>query len=91
MVSFPVADPVLLVFVCINGHGKGDLFEIGETGNGAGFCTGLRKGGEQHGGENRDDGDDDEEFDQREMLLFHVGFLCDERVKKTNTLDFYLV
>ena len=73
LVSFPIANPVLLVFFSIHGHAEDYLFEIGQAGDGASFCTGLREGGQQHGGENRDDGDDDEEFNQREVLLFHVS------------------
>ena len=40
-----------------------------------GLVACFREGGEEHGGENRDDGDDDQQLDQREMtVFFHVLF-----------------
>ena len=64
------------VIITVDGIGENDLLEVGEAGDGLCLGTGLRKGGQQHGGQDRDDGDDDEEFDQREVL-FHVGFPWD--------------
>ena len=69
----PITDPVLCVVVAVYGAGEDDLLEVGEAGDALCLIAGFREGGQQHGGENRDDGDDDEEFNQREVL-FHVWF-----------------
>ena len=70
-VGFPVTNPVMGVVVAVDGVGEDNLFEVGKAGDGLCLVAGLRQSGQQHGGENRDDGDDDEEFDQREVF-FHV-------------------
>ena len=53
---------VLLVHVM----GEPHLLQLGDTGDGAGLFTGLGEGGQQHGGQDRDDRDDDQQFNQRE-------------------------
>ena len=39
-----------------------DLLDVGRARNGAGLFTGLRQSGQQHGGQNRDDRDNDQQF-----------------------------
>ena len=50
-----------------------DLFaqiaELGQTGSAVRTAACLIEGGEQHGGQDRDDRDDDEEFDQGKLVL----------------------
>ena len=57
---------VLLIHVM----GEAHLLEVGDTGDSLRFCTGLGEGGQQHGGQNRDDRDDDQQLDQREGEQF---------------------
>ena len=73
LVGFPVTNPVMSVVIAVDGIGQNDLLEVGEAGDGLRFRTGLRQSGQQHGGQNRDDCDDDQEFNQREVF-FHVWF-----------------
>ena len=47
---------------------RADLPQVGQAACLAGFGAGLGEHGEQDGGEDRDDGDDDEQFDQGEPL-----------------------
>ena len=53
----------------VHGESQTDLFEIADARRGLGFCTCLGQRREQHGGENRDDGDDDEQFNQCEPQI----------------------
>ena len=68
---------ILGVVILIHGMGETHLLEIGDAGDGLGLFTSLGEGGQQHGGQNRDDGDDDQKFDQREgehiFDFFHGG------------------
>ena len=73
LIRFPISNPVMIVVIAIHGIGEDNLLEVGEAGDGLRFGAGFGEGGQQHGGENRDDRDDDEEFNQREVLLFHVS------------------
>ena len=57
---------VAVVVILVHGVGETLLLQLGDAGNGAGFVTGLGEGGQQHGGQNRDDRDDDQQLDQRE-------------------------
>ena len=55
----------------IHGSGKTDLLQIADAGDAFCFFTGLGQGGQQHGGQNRDDRDDDQKFNQGEVFVFH--------------------
>ncbi len=61
---------ILGVVILIHGMGETHLLEVACARDGHGFFTGLRKGGQQHGGQDGDDGDDDQKFDQREGKHF---------------------
>ena len=53
-----------------------ELFEVTGAVAAAGALTGLLQSGQEHSGEDRDDGDHDEEFDQSESTsLFHFFYL----------------
>ena len=55
-------------------EGDADLSEIVDATDFLGLFLGRCERGQEHGGKNRDDRDDDEEFDERERffsLLFH--------------------
>ena len=61
-----------------------NLLDVGCAGDGARLFTGFRQSGQEHGGQNGDDGDDDKQFDEGEMFScvhFSGGssvFLCVE-------------
>ena len=63
------------VILAVHVRGKTDLFQIACAGNGARLVTGFRQRGQQHGGQNRDDRDDDQQFDQGEGQYFFHHFL----------------
>ena len=72
-------------FIVIRVHGEScaKLFAVADAGCHAGFFTGFGERGQQHGGENRNDGDDDQQFDQREVeesFHFVVSFVGFKRV-----------
>ena len=54
-----IARDVLVVLRVLQ-ESKTELLDVGRAGDGVGFFAGLRKGGEEHGGQNRDDGDNDQ-------------------------------
>jgi len=71
-----------IVVVRVHGEGRSKLFAVADAGCHAGFFTGLGKRGQQHGGEDRNDGDDDQQFDQGEVeesFHFVVSFVGFER------------
>ena len=71
------------VVIRVHGEGRAELFHVADARRHAGLFTGFGKGGEQHGGENRNDGDDDQQFDQREVeesFHFVVSFVGFKRV-----------
>ena len=47
-------------------HEKTELPEVVQTGDAIRLLFGTGQGRQQHGGQNRDDGDDHEQFDQGE-------------------------
>ena len=59
----------IFVFVGVELHVVADLFEIVQTGNAQGFVFGAIQGGQQHRRQNGDDGNDHEQFDEREAEL----------------------
>ena len=61
---------VAIVVVFIQGMCDTDLLQLGDAGDGAGLVTGFGEGGQQHGGQNRDDGDDDQQLNQGELHQF---------------------
>ena len=65
---------VHVIVARVHGGRGAELFQIGLAAGGLGFVTRFRKSRQQHGRQNGDDRDDDEQFDQRKLLL-HVGFL----------------
>ena len=70
-----------VVLIGVHVDREPELFEVIDAGDAFGGFLGVRKGGEQHRREDRNDGDDDEQFDEREgavaarrfdgKLLFH--------------------
>ena len=66
---------IALVVARVHGHACAELLHVADAVDGIGLVARFREGGEEHGGENRDDGDDDQQLDQREMtVFFHVLF-----------------
>ena len=65
---------VHVIVACVHGGRGTELSQIGLATSRLGFVTRFRKGGQQHGRQNGDDRDDDEQFNQRKLLL-HVRFL----------------
>lgn len=64
-----------LVVTRVHGKAGTELFHVAGAVDGVGLVTGFGEGGEEHGGQDRDDGNDDQQLDQREMTgLFHVRF-----------------
>ena len=51
------------------------LLHVADAVDGVGLVAGFGEGGQKHGGQNRDDGDDDQQLNQREMTVFlHFSF-----------------
>ena len=65
-------EPVVLV-VGIEDLREADLLEVVDAFDGARLFSRLCQGGQEHGGQNGDDGDHDQEFDEREWAMFHLG------------------
>ena len=61
------------MFIGVHGGGVAQLSEVVHASNGVGRSLGAAKGGQQHGGENRYDGDDHEQFDEREAGARNIG------------------
>lgn len=59
----------VVVVVGIHLEGESDLFLVGDALDGFGFGFGSGEGWEEHACEDRDDGDNDEQFDERERPL----------------------
>ena len=79
------------VVILIHGMGETHLLEIACAGDGLSLFTGLGKGGQQHGGQNRNDGDDDQQFNEREgdhsFDFVHCCFpLVDDSLKIINLI-----
>ena len=77
---------VAVVVVFVQGMRDTDLLQLGDTGDGAGLVTGFGEGGQQHGGQDRDDCDDDQQLNQREGSDFfdcvHLWFLFGDLIIK---------
>ncbi len=66
----------IAIVLLIHAHAEDNLLQIVDAADGASLLTRFRKGRQQHGGQNGDDGDDHQEFDQGKMtVLFHGRFL----------------
>ena len=63
----------VLVVLRVLQEAEAELFHVGRAGNGVCLFTCLRQRGEQHGGQNRDDRDDDQKLDQCELQHFLHG------------------
>ena len=81
----------LVVVASVHVEGEAQLLGVGRAADGLGLFTGLGEGRQQHGGEDRDDGDDHQQLDQGEhgeflhLLSFSlVGFVD---VTTLNTLS----
>src|SRR5581483_2339436 len=59
----------LIVVLNIHRVSQADLLDVGQAGSFARLLTCLSKNGEENRGENRDNGDDNEQFDQGEPTL----------------------
>jgi len=57
---------VVVVFTDIRHHGQADLLVVAHAIESYGFVFCGAQGRQDHGGENRNDGDDDEQFNQSE-------------------------
>ena len=65
-----------LVRIRIHVHAHAQLLHVADAGNGAGLFTRFGQRRQQHGRQNRDDGDDDQKFDQGKLQdFFHVVLL----------------
>ena len=60
---------VVVVVVGVEDLAKLELLEVVDAADGAGLLPGLGERGQKHGGKNRDDGDDHQQFNQGECLL----------------------
>jgi len=58
-----------LVIAAVESAGELQLLHVVQAGNGLGSQFGLAQGGQEHGGEDRNDCDDDQEFDQCEGVF----------------------
>lgn len=65
---------ITAVFVGVDAAHEGDLLEICEATRGAAGLAGLGEGGEEDRDQHRDDGDDDQEFDECEGTT-HWGMI----------------
>ena len=61
----------------VNYHAQPQLFEVVHAADLIGLLFGLGERGQQHGRQNGDNGDDDQQFDQGEGVLFHFIFMTD--------------
>ncbi len=65
-----------LVRIRIHVHAHAQLLHVADAGNGAGLFTRFGQRRQQHGRQNRDDGDDDQKFDQGKLQnLLHLFLL----------------
>jgi hypothetical protein len=53
------------IVIGIGRHGEADLLEVVQAGSGSSSVTRLRQRGQQHRSEDRNDGNDDKQFDER--------------------------
>ena len=73
---------MFVVILRVHGKSDSDLSQVGKTGALARLLARLCEDWEEDGGENRDNGDDDEEFDEREacsdigLLRIHFVISC---------------
>ena len=57
---------LVTVFVRPHAEGEADLFEVADAFDALGLGLGLGESRQQEAGENGDDGDDDQQFNERE-------------------------
>ena len=72
---FDEAEHVVVVLL-VHAHAEGDLLQVVDAADGTGLLAGFREGGQQHGGENGDDGDDHQQLDEGEMTRFFHEDSC---------------
>ena len=66
---------ITVVVVTVHSGGQTDLLHVACAGDSARFVAGFRQRRQQHGGQNRDDRDDDQQFNQCEgQDFFHFCF-----------------
>jgi len=58
---------IALIITDVHGGASAELLHVINAADGAGFVARFSEGGEEHGGQNRDDGDDNQQLNQREM------------------------
>ena len=68
LVRIPVGREHVAVFIGVELHVNADLPQIVQARGAIRLRLGLRQRGEQHGGDDRDDRDDDQQFDECEAL-----------------------
>ena len=74
----------------IHRAGQADLFQVGKADRLLAFLFGACQRRQQHRGENRDDGDDDQQFDQREAPcppVVHSGRVSGHRWQATSASE----
>jgi hypothetical protein len=64
---------VIVVVACVSDRGQVNLAKVVGAVNRLRRVAGFVQRGQQHGRENRDDGDDDEEFDERKRGAFTLA------------------
>ena len=71
-----VRDEAAAVVAHVQGEACADLLQVVRAADGLCLQTRLGERGEQHGGQNRDDGDDDQQLNQcKPFLLFHFDLV----------------
>ena len=69
----PVVDPGVIV-LCIHLVNEGVLLQIGDTAGTSGTVTGFAESGEQHAGEDCNDGNYDKQFDEGEFASDNIDY-----------------
>src|SRR6266550_8416385 len=82
----PVGE-VVVVVAKVNQEAEADLPEIGNADGLLAFLLGTGKCGQQQRGQNRDDGDDDEQFNQGEGAANVAERGCHERASLPDNCD----
>ena len=74
-------DPIIVVHR-VHVEDESHLLEVASAGDHATLFTGFAQGGQQHGRQNRDDGNDDQQFDEGKTLIAsRMGSFSHERCK----------
>ena len=82
---------IALIITDVHGGASAELLHVVDATNGAGLVAGFGEGGEEHGGQNRDDGDDDKQLYQGEVTRSLHGMILPNRMCFSSiiTINFY--